>query len=199
MSNDYNDLSYYELKPVCRNKGLSDKGKKVVLLARLEAYDAGITGLSDKEPEAVEAPPEPEKQPIAKTNLLSAQKPSVEPPQEPTPAEERKQRLNFDPSSGGNIRQRIGNLDLPEYQPYITNERLQRLEYQLNPICAQKGTCKFHIDRQRGEYQVRFTGGASGAASTTLICHDSVIINAATHHFTARLAQGRNGQKTIIT
>lgn len=172
MSNDYQEMTYFQLKAECKKQNLDSTGKKPELLARLGVVDT--------------SPALPEEDISAKLPEPEQSAPAIK-----TPTEEELQK--FLPDATG-----IEPINPGKYQAWTNNERLAKLENKLSPIAAGKGRVEFLLDDEKGAYQVQFSGRPLGPISTTLIDTDQQIVKQAQFYFTARVAIGKNGQKSTI-
>ena len=171
---DYNEMAYFQMKTECKKQGLNAKGTKEQLLSRLNG-EAQAKTPEEPKPQIKAPLPTTPKNPVIITEATEEELAQFLPKASHTP-----------------------KIDTSKYKPWLTNERLQELENQIAPIASGRGKFRFDINHEKGAFQVEFSGGAAGLESTTLIDTDSQIVRRAQHYFTARLAQGGNGQKSRI-
>ena len=185
---DYQELSLFELKEECKRAGLDSKGTKAELIARLNGVeDSAVEATQEAEQVAAE------QEEVQEETKLQAAKPeeTVQPDltQASTPdanVESRIERMQqFLPSNTGLVPK-----DATQYAPWVSEERLSKLENALKHMSAGKGSFKMHVDNNACEYYVTFQGGGQGITSTTLIDTDQQILKEANLHFNGRFHKG---------
>ena len=188
MPTDYSELPYFDLKSACVKKGLSGKGKKHELIARLSGLDddaAAPTTKPDKPTaKSQESKPEttaPEVKVLDESGLFNG-------------VGTRDQRLEMiSPSSV-----MVAPIDTSKYEPYLLPDRLQRLQNALDEIAAQKGRCKFELSHATAVFCVHFEGGSYGNGCMTLIAPDAAILYQANKHFNSRTYNGVNNATSMM-
>jgi len=167
---DYNSMDYWGLKAECKKQKIDSKGTRDVLLERLVVtIDKPI-----KKPKEVKAPL-PDKKPV---QIIQATEDELN---------------KYLPEA--TIRPQI---DVSRYKPWLTDDRLQTLKNQLDPIFAAKGTFNFQLDYDKGAFGVEFNGGAAGPEFCTVIIEDGFIVRKANEYCSRRLAKGGDRQVTAM-
>lgn len=183
---DYSELAYFQLKAECSKKGLSSKGTKDELLARLNGEETEVKDVS-KEKESLDRG----------EKIIKAESPNPE--QKPIEAKSPQHNERLDRLQLLKPDSRIRHAADPEiYREWVNNDRLEMLSNKLSPIAAGKGKYEFILKPNEGSFGVQFTGGVLGKNYTTLIDTDAQIVKQASFYFNSRLRSGTNGQVSKI-
>jgi len=89
-------------------------------------------------------------------------------------------------------------VDITRFKPWLTEQRLQKLTDELNPIFAGNAKFDFQLNYEQGEFQIQFSGGAAGTESLTMIVEDKFIIRKAQEYCKRKLARGGDNQTSSI-